>query len=153
MTKEDFYHDFLLIRQLRTPTSKKVRLLSELMTEYENTWQVIGITEEALETFAKHNFNYVSRMGINRSHKVDRCVTYTELLTGELKSCDDWWNYFVENDKTILATSSENKSNSLSRIIDIDVSLGMFKSTGFKWRHNKAEKQMLHNLYNSNDTL
>lgn len=51
MTKEDFYHDFLLIRQLRTPTSKKVRLLSELMTEYENTWQVIGITEEALYPF------------------------------------------------------------------------------------------------------
>ena len=30
MTPEDFYHDFLLIRKMRAPTSKRYRMLGEL---------------------------------------------------------------------------------------------------------------------------
>lgn len=143
MNKEDFYHDFLLIRKMRAPTNKRYRMLGELFAAYENAWQVIGITENALKVFAKNDFKRVSRMGINRSHLVDRVKTYTTMLEGPLMDCNEWWNFYIENDKTILATSSENMSNGFTKIYKVDTSLGLFKSHGFAWRHKDPEIQFL----------
>ena len=143
MTKEDFYHDFLLIRQMRVPTSKRYRMLGELLAAHEDHWQVVGITENALHVFAEHDFKRVSRMGINRSHLVDRVKTYTTMLEGPLMELDTWWKFYRDNDTTILATSSENMSNGFSKIYDIDTELGLFKSHGFAWRHKEPEINFL----------
>jgi hypothetical protein len=143
MTKEDFYHDFLLIRKMRVPISKRYRMLGELFAAHEDHWQVIGITENALRVFSEHNFKRVSRMGINRSHLVDRVKTYTTMLEGPLMELDDWWKFYRDNDTTILATSSENMSNGFSKVYDIDPALGLFKSHGFAWRHKDPEIQFL----------
>jgi hypothetical protein len=143
MTKEDFYHDFLLIRQMRAPTSKRYRMLGELFAVHEDHWQVIGITENALRVFAEHDFKRVSRMGINRSHLVDRVKTYTTMLEGPLMDIDEWWKFYRDNDTTILATSSENMSNGFSKVYDIDPTLGLFKSHGFAWKHKEPEIQFL----------
>ena len=61
MNKEDFYHDFLLIRKMRAPTNKRYRMLGELFAVNPDAWRVIGITEAAVKVFAKHNFKRVSR--------------------------------------------------------------------------------------------
>jgi len=144
MTKEDFYHDFLLIRQMRAPTRKRYRMLGELFAVNPNAWQVVGITEDALAVFAKHDFKRVSRMGINRSHLVDRVKTYTTMLEGPLMECDEWWNFYVENDKTILATSTENMSKGeWSKVYAVDPKLGLFKSQGFAWQHKDLEINFL----------
>ena len=121
-------------------------MLSEMIAEYEHIWQVVGITENALSIFARHGYRKVSKMGINRSHKVDRHKTYTIMLTGPLMTCDEWWQFFIDNDKTILATSSENLSGNMSKIYDIDPSLGLFKSSGFAWKHSKKEREFLESL-------
>lgn len=146
MTKEEFYQDFLAIRSMNSSVPKKVRMLSEMLSGYEDNWQVIGITESALKVFAQHNFKKVSKMGINRSHMVDRHKTYTEMLTGPLLDCNSWWQFFLDNDKTILATSSENISGNMSKVYSIDPALGMFKAKGFAWRHSKIEQTFLRDL-------
>jgi len=143
MTKEDFYHDYLLIRKMRAPTSKRYRMLGELFACYPDAWRVVGITEDALKIFAAHNFKRVSRMGINRSHLVDRVKTYTTMLEGPLMECNEWWQFYLDNDKTILATSSENMSNGFSKVYDVDPALGLFKSHGFAWRHKDPEIEFL----------
>lgn len=151
MTPNDFYHDFLLIREMRAPTSKRYRMLGELFAVNPNAWRVIGITEAAVKVFANHNFKRVSRMGINRSHLVDRIKTYTTMLEGPLMECDEWWNFYVDTDKTILSTSTENMSKGeLSRVYSVDSQLGLFQSQGFAWRHKDPEikflKETLDNL-------
>ena len=143
MTREDFYHDYLLIRQMRAPTSKRYRMLGELFAAHKDHWQVIGITENALRVFAEHDFKRVSRMGINRSHLVDRVKTYTTMLEGPLMEIDEWWKFYRDNDTTILATSSENMSNGFSKVHNIDPTLGLFKSHGFAWKHKDPEIQFL----------
>lgn len=144
MQPQDFYHDFLLIRKMRAPTSKRYRMLGELFAVNPNAWRVIGITENALQVFKEHNFKRVSRMGINRSHLVDRIQTYTTMLEGPLMECDEWWNFYVETDKTILATSTENMGKSeWSKVYDIDPGLGLFKSQGFAWSHKDPEISFL----------
>lgn len=140
MTPEDFYHDFLLIRKMRAPTSKRYRMLGELFAVNPNAWRVVGITENALQVFAEHGFKRASRMGINRSHMVDRIKTYTTMLEGPLMECDEWWQFYVDTDKTILATSTENMGKGeWSKIYDIDPALGLFKSQGFAWKHKDPE--------------
>jgi hypothetical protein len=148
MTPEDFYHDFLLIRNMRAPTGKRYRMLGELFAVNPNAWRVIGITEAAVKVFAEHGFKRVSRMGINRSHLVDRIQTYTTMLEGPLMDCDEWWNFYVDTDKTILATSTENMGKGeWSKVYDIDTSLGLFQSQGFAWRHKDPEINFLKELY------
>lgn len=140
MTPEDFYHDYLLIRKMRAPTSKRYRMLGELFAVNPDAWRVVGITENALRVFAEHNFKRASRMGINRSHMVDRIKTYTTMLEGPLMECDKWWQFYLDTDKTILATSTENMGKGeWSTVYDIDPSLGLFKSQGFAWKHKDPE--------------
>ena len=147
MDKQQYYEDFLAISKMHSPINKKVRMLTELLGSYEDCWRVVGITKNALDVFANHNFKKVSKMGINRSHLVDRHKTYTFMLTNSFKNAEQWWDYFITNDKTILATSSENISKNLSEVYNIDVALGLFKTKGFAWSHTRQEQQFLKNLY------
>lgn len=150
MTKEDFYHDFLLIRKMRAPTTKRYRMLGELFAVNPNAWRVVGVTENALRVFAEHDFKRVSRMGVNRSHLVDRIDTYTTMLEGPLMKCEDWWNFYVDTDKTVLATSTENMGKGeWSKIYDIAPSLGLFQSQGFAWRHKEPEIKFLKETINT----
>ena len=150
MTKQDFYHDFLLIRQMRAPTTKRYRMLGELFAVNPNAWRVVGVTENALRVFAEHDFKRVSRMGVNRSHLVDRIDTYTTMLEGPLMECEDWWNFYVDTDKTVLATSTENMGKGeWSKIYDIDTTLGLFPSQGFAWRHKESEINFLKETNNA----
>ena len=148
MNKEDFYHDFLLIRSMRAPTAKRYRMLGELFAVNPDAWRVTGITENALKVFKQHDFKRVSRMGINRSHLVDRVKTYTTMLEGPLMDCEEWWNFYFDNDKTVLATSTENMGKGeWSKVYDIDPQLGLFKTQGFAWRHKDPEINFLKELY------
>lgn len=148
MLKENLYHDYLLIRSMRAPSKTQARLLGELLALCPDHWQVIGITEDALQVFAEHDYRRVSRMGINRSHLVDRYKTFITMLEEPLMECDEWWNFYRNNDTTVLATSTENSKNSFSKIYDIDTSLGLFKSRGFGWRHTKEEIKFLKEIKN-----
>ena len=144
--KETIYHDYLLIKEMNSNISTKSKILTNVICQWNDFWKVIGITKDALKVFSENNFKNKSKNSINRSHiKQDRIVTNTYLLTNDL-SFDEFWKYLIENDKTILATSSENKTNTFSDVIPIDESLNLFKSSGFGWKHNKSEIDFLKSI-------
>ncbi|MEL0623359.1 hypothetical protein V6238_09675 [Marinomonas arenicola] len=128
------------------PIKRKARLITELFAQYDDVWRVTGITEKALEIFIENNFNKIKRMGINRSHRVDRIKTYTYMFENIEHDADSWWDFFIKNDDTILSTSSENMSNNFSRIIHFENDSFLFKNSGFTWRYSTIEKTFLREL-------
>ena len=144
--KSVLYDAYIKIFDMKLPIKRKVRLLSEAMAENPTHWQVIGVTEEALKTFASFDFKKVSRMGINRSHLIDRHVTFTFMLENLMTDIDEWWQYYIDRDKTILATSGENMSNDFSKIYYFE-NHDLFRSSGFAWKHSKKESSFLQSLY------
>jgi hypothetical protein len=145
--KEAIYHDYLIIKNMKSSMFAKSRSLSHIICEWKDYWKVIGITKEALKIFSKNDFKSKSRLGIQRAHITqDRIVTNEYLLTNDL-SFDEFWSYLIENDKTVLATSSENKRNDFGEIIKIDENLDLFSARGFGWKHNKTEIEFLTKLW------
>ena len=147
MEKNEIFHDFRLICKMKAPISIKTSILTRLLVAQPNSWRVVGITDEALNIFMVNAFKYKPRMGINRSHIESRSDIYKIMLQTEYSSCDEWWNFHLENDKTILATSSENLKNTFSKIYPLDECLSLFKSNGFGWKHGKNEENFLRDLY------
>ena len=143
MTKEQILQDFNLIKKMHAPMSTKISFLTNLFANQDNPWRVIGITQEALVVFAHHDFKKVSRMGINRSHLVARNETYRELLGTEFENTDQWWDFYFSRDMTILSTSSENMSSNFSEVYVIDENHGLFKTSGYAWKHGKEETAFL----------
>jgi len=148
----NLHHDYLLITRMKIPIKRKIRLLTELFGESENPWRVVGITEAALNIFKENDFKKIKRMGINRSHLIDRKISYTHMFENVFEKADDWWEYYFENDKTILSTSSENMSSNLSVILYFDNNDYLFKSSGFTWSYRKKEKVFLEELANTQKT-
>lgn len=147
MIKQTIYDDYLLVKQMSSPMYRKSRILTDILAQYDGFWKVVGITEEALRTFAESNFTKNTTRKINRSHITqDRMVTNTYLLSNDL-SFDEFWEYVLKNDVTVLATSSENSTNRFSRIIEVNTDLNLFKASGYGWTHNKREKEYLRELH------
>jgi hypothetical protein len=150
MNLDEIYLDYLAIRNMNAvPLRIKLRMLTEFFSVNPNPWRVVGITTKALEAFSQHQYKRVSKMGINRSHLVDRKSRDTEMLTTDFLNAAEWWDFYYKNDKTILATSTENMSNTISNYHIVDESLGLFKHSGFSWRHTKSETEFLMRLHNS----
>ena len=106
-------------------------MLSALFSTHPDQWRVVGITKQALIIFKKHKFTRQSKMGLNRSHIVGRTKIYTEMMNHHFKNCDEWWDFYFENDKTILATASENLKSSFSEVYDMPANPKMFMSGGY----------------------
>lgn len=147
MTKDDLFHDYNLIRQMKVPIEIKEGMLTQLFRADTNRWRVIGITHAALLRFKEYGFRKVSGIKIQRAHLKDRSSIYREMLSKEFIDCNDWWKFYFINDETILATSSENKKNSFSEVIRTNKDLELFKSRGFSWVHNVTEKKHLQDIH------
>lgn len=152
MTDQDkmrriIHHDYLKVCEMRAPLWLKSEIMTRALTLMPDVWRVVGITEDALNLFAKHDFKRVSGMGINRSHLVRRHDTYTKLLSERVEDFDTWYKIYWDSDKTVLATKSENATDNHSRIIPIDYKRGLFQTQGYAWRHRKVEQEFLRNLH------
>lgn len=145
---KNIYKDFLVIRnKIKAPLRYKLLMINSLLSQNKNSWRIVGVTKEALTVFSKHNFKYVTKMGINRSHFVNRAHTYTKMLTGKLMPFNKWLKFYMDNDKTILATSSENILNKFSKIYKINIDSNLFITTGYRWRHTSQETHCLRTLH------
>lgn len=134
----------------------KIRIAGELFSQYPDHWQVVGITAKALQRFKENDFRKMSGMKINRAHKVDRVVWIKELLSRDM-TFEEFWQYYQQHDQTVLATSEENMNKSgtsgWSQVYSIDQALKLFKSSGFAWKHNNAERNFLIMLDNINKQM
>jgi hypothetical protein len=125
----------------------KCRILSELFVTTPNSWRVVGITDAALIVFHNYKFKKEARMGINRAHLVGRKKTYEHMLENPIIDRDEWWNFYRERDKTVLATTHENLSKGEIQFTKIDHQLGLFKHDGYAWAHSDAEITFLKKMY------
>lgn len=146
------YDDFLLLKKFQAAEKHKSRMFTELCTPFKYVWHVVGITHDALLVFKANDFKKVARMGINRAHiHKDQQETALYLLNNDL-NFQEWANFYLSNNPTVLATSSENNSNHFSEIYKIDIRLDMFLSKGFAWNHGSKEIDFLKNCYKENIT-
>jgi hypothetical protein len=150
--KKVLFHDYLLIKKMRSPINNKIKLLSSLFSINPNSWRVTGITPAALNLFKNHDFKKVSGMGINRSHIIQRHRFYKHLLEDNITNHESFWEQYYQNDSTILATSSENMAKAvLLTEIAIEVPADdrlLFRTAGFSWKHKDEEINFLKQLYN-----
>ena len=151
--KHVLHSNYLKIRDMsNVPTGVRLKLLSTLFSANPNNWRVVGITDAALDCFEKHSFRRVSRMGINRSHLVQRAEQYKAMLFDDdlfetsFKATETFWVRYMEGDRTVLATSKENMSDLELRYTAIPEALGLFKTQGFAWKHGDEEEAFLRDL-------
>ena len=95
-----------------------------------------------MERFSQHDFYCINRIGIHRSHLADR-RTWQGAMLQERLSFGDWLDLYLRSDQTVLATSSENMKGAKLDYIPIPADLGLFRSTGYKWRHTLNEREFL----------
>jgi hypothetical protein len=142
------YDAYLKIFDMGLRDGIRREMLTWAITENPDHWPVVGVTPDALERFSQHDFQCVSRIGIHRSHLADRRVWQSVMLAERL-SFDDWLDLYIRSDQTVLATSSENMKGTIPKYIPIPLSLGLFRSTGYKWRHTSKEREYLRALYDA----
>jgi hypothetical protein len=145
----DLYNDFLLLKKMSIPVKIKKYMLKEFLEVTESPWRVIGVSKEALVALKQNGY---TKKGIKlqRAHINDRDIWYNELFNRSFVECNEWYKFYQDNDKTILALSSENKNIRNVQYFPIDINLNLFKSTRISWAHKKAEKDYLKDLAEKN---
>lgn len=140
------YDAYLAIYDMKLREGLRREMLTWAFVENPDHWPVVGITHSALRRFADHDFQCVSKMGIHRAHLINRRDWQAKMLASRLLF-DDWLALYLASDRTVLATSSENMKGRDLVFIPISVELGLFRSTGYRWRHTAAERDYLRNLH------
>ena len=145
--KRKIYAVYLAIFNLAFKIQRKTTLLTALMGGADWSWRVVGITVGALEMLASNSYKRIK--GICRAHLIDRIDTARAVFEiPHPLSEDQFFTKIWENDETVIATNSENKTGELCQRIPIDYKLGMFICNpliGFK--HNKKEVDFLRKLH------
>ncbi len=140
------YDAYLAIYDMKLREGLRREMLTWAFVENPDHWPVVGITHAALERFTQHDFQCVSKMGIHRAHLINRRDWQAAMLAKKLPF-DDWLDLYEQSDRTVLATSSENMKGQSLDFIPIGVELGLFRSTGYRWRHTVAEREFLRSLH------
>ena len=140
--KKELYGIYTAIYKSSVSLNKKERMLNSIFGFEPWSWRVVGISKKAVLEFKKNNFKYKSAT-FQRDHYFQaRYVTLRKMLN-KLMNINDWWDWYWENDKTLLITKKEhNKKNyDVNKdIIPIDWTLGYFES-GATMGFNYAKKR------------
>lgn len=144
---ENLFNDFNLLKTFSVNVKVKKKILKELLEASPVAWRVVGITHNALALFKENDFKKKAGMKIQRAHLIDRDHWYNVLFETNWKNATQWFDFVCENDRTILALSSENKHIKKIDFIkfqeDNEV---LFRSTRISWEHGNKEISYLRNL-------
>ena len=126
------------------------RIMTSIMAAKSFSWRVVGITEAALKKFSEFNFRYKSGAGITRAHLKPRIETVRTLLApSEPLSEVEFLNIWLQNDRTVLCVSGENKTT-VPKFIALENPDGELFSCHrvlAGWRHRRREQDHLRNLF------
>jgi hypothetical protein len=143
--EQAFYEIYAVIfDQPFTPQKKNV-LFTALMGGQAWSWRVIGITAAALEELAKHDFRHKNRL-FCRAHLVERIETAKEFFTRKI-SRNEFFNRFLEMDRTVIVLKSENRKGGPPSYVPIDLHRKLFPGRQVNWRHGQEERAYLRELY------
>jgi hypothetical protein len=128
------------------------RMLTGLMGSRPWSWRVIGVTPAALDIFAANDFKRPAGL-IQRGHRADRSSTAHELfyVRSDVMPMDEFFEYFLERDQTVLMTKQENKTRpggEFPSFIPVPLTKQLFPcGTLVGWQHRKAEVEFLRWLH------
>jgi hypothetical protein len=147
--KSKIHAVYVAVYNLPFKTQQKSTLLTTLMGGADWSWRVTGITVGALEALAANDYRYVKGK-VCRAHLVARIDTARAVFEiPQPLPEDQFFTRIWKNDKTVIATKSENKTGgTLPKALPIDSNLGMFTCNplvGFKC--GKKEADFLRNLH------
>ena len=138
--QEAIYEFYCLIYSSNFAQAKKRTLMTSVMCYEKWSWRVVGITENAVRAIARNNYNKPKKI-LARDHVNPRAETYSKIFSGDLMSLHDWWSWVWERDKTVLMTNDEHHSRAISRVFEIDTSLGLFQCAGLVGWNQTKEKE------------
>lgn len=150
---EEFAHEFYRLIRSHLKANRIAPNRASLVLQYVfggafSTWNVIGITKEALEKFTEEKFATVPK-GLHRAHLTKRRDTYLALLNeAHEKSLPELKEYVAKNEDCVICLSGENSKISdvawypVRRCDDLFAS----KFIGFEYRRNR-EDDFLRKLY------
>jgi hypothetical protein len=144
---ENLFNDFKLLKTFSVNIKVKKKILKELLEASPVAWRVVGITHNALALFKENDFKKKRGIKIQRAHLIDRDYWYSVLFETEWENSTLWFDFVYENDRTVLALSSENKH--IKKIDFIKFQEGneiLFKSTRISWKHGNEEISFLKSL-------
>lgn len=119
---------------------------------FNNTWRVVGITQEALDAFKTINFKRIPTrkdpIAVERAHINQRSVWLDELFARQWDNPNDWWNYIYNKDRVILATVLENKQSDqsgtpLKIAYDVPDNGEYFQTSYIGCKYRKKERALL----------
>jgi hypothetical protein len=149
--KRSLFDGFVAIQKLEgIPNKTKHRMLWEMFAcDGENPlfWEVIGITETAGLKIKENDYKLPTgskENKVNRSHIHKRIETSMMMLEKTDWTMDEWWDFYRERDKCVLATGTENMSKEQEVIkYQVPLGMGLFPSAGFSCRIGEKEKEFL----------
>ena len=114
-------------------------------------WRVVGITPEALELLAAHEFrkDRVPRQ-LCRGHVVDRARTTRLLFDRDAPlPLQKFFQRFLKNDKTVIMLNEQNRGRQFPQYIRIgNRNSNLFPNGSLMgWKHREAEREFLMWLY------
>lgn len=109
----------------------------------EDSWRPTHITYKA----ALEGLNGTVR-NLQRAHgiiegRLDRYDRTMKILGGDEKSFDEWWQFYVENDATVILTRKEHGAGTRftrSELIEVPASKNLFGSRGFSFKFRKKNE-------------
>ena len=111
--------------------NKKEKTLNILLAYEPWSWRVVGISKKAIKMFKANKFRKLKKDGPQRDHYFqERNVTIRKMME-KVMPFETWWDFFWENDRTLIITKEEHAKKSLdykNDIIKIDNNLGLFRT-------------------------
>lgn len=147
MTKDEIYADFLALTRMNAPLATKCTMLGWLLKHAPN-WVVIGVTPAALQKFARLDFRYEPRNGLERAHPISRSSTYTRLIEDRPDPAR-FWEILHQDDRTILCdNSADHRENAqIAQLPFYRVPEGLFAGKRVGWVHGSEERAFLRDLF------
>ena len=111
--------------------NKKEKTLNILLAYEPWSWREVGISKKAIKMFKANKFRKLKKDGPQRDHFFqERNVTIRKMME-KVMPFETWWDWFWENDRTLIITKEEHAKKSLdykNDIIKIDNNLGLFRT-------------------------
>ena len=127
--KKEIYKLYEHIFKSSFDDRKKEVLLTTAFGNEKWSWRVVGISYKALVEFEENKYKYKTRT-FNRDHFYQRRIDTFRKMLKNLMPYEQWWQWFWENDETIIVTIKQHNQNYLMAenldIIPIDWRLGYF---------------------------
>jgi len=149
---QDSLHDFYLgMRSLvksGIPRRGAQRSFEELVYSVigKEAWRPTHITHQALKEYVEGTNKKIQRSHGSFEDRLERFDRTLELLEGPERSFEEWWDFFMYHDTTVLMTRREHglgENPSASNMVKTpSFNLGYFQNAGFNARIRKRVEEV-----------